>query len=176
MSNGIDVTTTDALADLCLTRRSDGGWLDATHRAHMLAAVQGVAPQTMAIVLRSADRIMAAHAEAAPDLSGADNATAPTLATVCHAIEHSPVPVVMLVEGPVAGAASQIALAARARIATPDARIAFAEARLGRISGAGGTQRLPGLIGAEHALRLLSSGKAVCAPEALALGLVVLVW
>ena len=169
VSNGIDVTTTDALADLCLTRRSDGGWLDATHRAHMLAAVQGVAPQTMAIVLRSADRIMAAHADAAPDLSGADNATAPTLATVCHAIEHSPVPVVMLVEGPVA---SQIALAARARIATPDARIAFTEARLGRISGAGGTQRLPGLIGAEHALRLLSSGKAVCAPEALALGLV----
>ncbi|MFN3724504.1 MAG: enoyl-CoA hydratase-related protein [Paracoccaceae bacterium] len=168
----MDVTTSDALAEICLSRRPDGGWLDAAHRAEVLAAVQAVDPRAAAVVLRAADRMMAAHPDAGPDLPAEDDATAPTLGTLCLAIEQCPAPVVAVLEGPVVGAASQIALAARARIASRAARIAFAEARLGRIAGAGGTQRLPRLIGAEHALRLLTTGKGVTATEALVIGLV----
>ncbi|MDP2081536.1 MAG: enoyl-CoA hydratase-related protein [Pseudotabrizicola sp.] len=172
MSIGIDVTTTDGLVDVCLLRRSDGHWLDAAQRAQLLAALGSVGRGVVAIVLRSADRSLASHPDGGPDLPGGDDTAAPTLASLCLAIEASPVPVVMLLEGPVAGASAEMALAARARVATPGARIAFPAARLGRISGAGGTQRLPRLIGAEQSLRLLTAGKAVAAPEALAIGLV----
>ena len=172
VSNGVDVTTTDALAEITLSRPAIGVWLDAAHRNRLLEAVATVDPRLTAVLLRAADRIMALHPDGGPDLPGSEDAACPSLASLCLAVEQSAVPVFVLLEGMVSGAAAEIALAARARIATPGARIGFPAARLGRISGAGATQRLPRLVGAEHALRLLTSGRPVAAPEALVIGLV----
>jgi len=66
----------------------------------------------------------------------------------------------------------EIALACDVRVATPDARIALPELRLALIPGAGGTQRLPRLIGTDAALDLMLSGRIVGATEALSLGLI----
>lgn len=172
VANGIDVTNTDALAEVVLSGSSDGGWLEADQRRGLLAVLAAMDPSMQAVLLRSADRVMARHPDGGPDLPGPDDTVAPSLAQLCHAIEHCAAPVFVLVEGMVAGAGAEMALAARGRIATPGARIVFSAGRLGRITGAGATQRLPRLVGAEHALRLLIDAKAIPAPEAMVIGLV----
>lgn len=172
VNNGIDVTTTDALAEITLSRPDEGAWLDAAQRAHLMQTLSDVDPALSAVLIRAADREMAVHPDGGPDLPGPDETASPSLTNLCLAVEHCAVPVFVLMEGMVSGAAAEIALAARGRIATPGARIAFPAARLGRISGAGSTQRLPRLVGADHALRLLTSGKPIPAPEALVIGLV----
>ncbi|MDO9637320.1 MAG: enoyl-CoA hydratase-related protein [Pseudotabrizicola sp.] len=168
----VEVTALGGVAEVTLLRPPGGGWLDAAQRAELLSAITAAGTEPKAILLRAADRMFASHADAGPDLPDPDDAAQPSLASLCLAIETSPVPVVVFLEGLVSGAAAEIALAAQMRLATPAARLAFPAARLGRISGAGGTQRLPRLIGADYALRLLISGKPVAAPEALIIGLV----
>ncbi|MFN7224743.1 MAG: enoyl-CoA hydratase-related protein [Paracoccaceae bacterium] len=177
MTECIDVTIKDGLAVILLSRRPVGAWLDAAQRGDILAMLRSLDPKVRdpkvrGVLIRSEDRMLAAHRDAGPDLPSQDDAKDPTLAELCHAVATCPVPVVVFMDGPVSGAAAELALAAHARIATSDTRITFSAGRLGRISGAGSTQRLPRLIGAEHALRLLLVGKPVAAAEALMLGLV----
>lgn len=98
--------------------------------------------------------------------------TAPTLAELCRVVEDCPVPVVFVGQGVLAGAAAEVALAARARLAKPGFRIAFPDVTLGLCPAGGTTRRLPRLIGARAAMRLLITGKSVPASEALSLGLI----
>lgn len=95
---------------------------------------------------------------------------APGLGEVCDAIEACGKPVVAGLHGTALGGGFEVALAAHARVARADARVGLPEVNLGILPGAGGTQRLPRLIGAEQALRLMITGRPVAAAEALALG------
>jgi 3-hydroxyacyl-CoA dehydrogenase len=101
-----------------------------------------------------------------------DAGGSPTLADLCRAVERSVVPIVAVLHGVVTGPGAELALAARARLADPSLRLTFADVTLGLCPQGGTTRRLPGLIGATAALRLLLDGKAVPASEALVLGLV----
>ena len=96
----------------------------------------------------------------------------PHLPDVIDAIEACSKPVVAAVHGTALGGGCEIALACHARIADPGASFGLPEVKLGLVPGAGGTQRLPRLIGMEAALDLVSSGRMVKAAEALRLGLV----
>jgi 3-hydroxyacyl-CoA dehydrogenase/enoyl-CoA hydratase/carnithine racemase len=87
-------------------------------------------------------------------------------------IEDSAKPVAAVVAGNVFGGALELAMACHFRICAPGSRFAMPEVKLGIVPGAGGTQRLPRLIGAGPALKLLLTGDAIKADEALALGLV----
>lgn len=100
-----------------------------------------------------------------------DEATS-SIADLCKAVAECPVPVVALAQGAAVGAGAELLLAARARLVRPDFRVSFAEVALGLCPAAGTTFRLPRLIGAEAALRLLLSGRSVPAAEALSLGLI----
>jgi 3-hydroxyacyl-CoA dehydrogenase len=80
------------------------------------------------------------------------------------------VPVVAAMHGTVMGGGLEIALACHFRIAAPGTRFALPEVTLGIIPGAGGTQRLPRLSGAERALEFILSAKPVTAPQARDLG------
>jgi 3-hydroxyacyl-CoA dehydrogenase len=80
-------------------------------------------------------------------------------------------PVVAAMHGTVMGGGLEIALACHYRVATPTARFALPEVTLGIIPGAGGTQRLPRLIGAERALDLILSAKPIGAGQAKVLGI-----
>jgi 3-hydroxyacyl-CoA dehydrogenase len=82
------------------------------------------------------------------------------------------VPVVAAMHGTVMGGGLELALACHYRLAEPGTRFALPEVTLGIIPGAGGTQRLPRLIGAEKALDLILSAKPVDAARALELGIV----
>jgi 3-hydroxyacyl-CoA dehydrogenase len=81
-------------------------------------------------------------------------------------------PVVAALHGTALGGGAEAALACHYRVASADARVGFPEIALGVVPGAGGTQRLPRLIGARPALELLLSGRFAGAAEALELGLV----
>ena len=79
-------------------------------------------------------------------------------------------PVVAAVDGPVMGGGAEFSMACHARVVGPNLLLAQPEVNLGIIPGYGGTQRLPRLIGLEHALDLLRTGRAVGAKEACAWG------
>jgi 3-hydroxyacyl-CoA dehydrogenase len=96
----------------------------------------------------------------------------PGLAALCNAVETSAVPVVAALHGLVIGPGAELAMAAAARVAAPGTRIAFPEIALGLCPEGGTTRRLAGRIGTRVALRLLLSGRAVTADEALTLGLI----
>lgn len=96
----------------------------------------------------------------------------PVLPEVIHAIESSSKPVVAWLHGVALGGGLELAMACHYRLAAPDARFGLPEVKLGLIPGAGGTQRLPRLVGLEAALELILSGEPIGADKALELGLV----
>ncbi len=87
-------------------------------------------------------------------------------------LEQLPVPLVVALHGTVLGGGLELSLACHYRIAAPEARLGLPELTLGIIPGAGGTQRMPRLIGLEQTLELLFSGRPVSAQRALELGFI----
>lgn len=96
----------------------------------------------------------------------------PFLPDVCKRIEASSRIVVASMHGVSLGGGLEIALSAHYRIAQPSARVGLPEVHLGLIPGAGATQRLPRLIGADAALDLITSGRQVKADAAATLGII----
>ena len=96
----------------------------------------------------------------------------PTLPDVMARIENCRKPVVAAVNGAALGGGCEIALACHGRIAGEAASFGMPEVKLGIVPGAGGTQRLPRLIGTIAAIDLIGSGRIVKPEEALKLGLV----
>lgn len=87
-------------------------------------------------------------------------------------IESLPQPVVAAVNGQAWGGGCELSLACTIRVAAASAHLGQPEVAVGIIPGAGGTQRLPRLIGSGRAAELILSGRIVRADEALAIGLV----
>ena len=87
-------------------------------------------------------------------------------------IEDSGKPVVMAIHGTALGGGLELAMAGHYRVASPTAQVGQAEVNLGLIPGAGGTQRLPRLVGVAKAVEMCAGGKPVSAREAAALGLI----
>jgi len=85
----------------------------------------------------------------------------PNLLSVILAVENSAKPVVAAVHTVAMGGGLELALGCHYRIAAPGCAIALPEVKLGLIPGAGGTQRLPRVIGVEAALNLIVSGEPV---------------
>lgn len=86
--------------------------------------------------------------------------------------EALPIPVVAAMHGTVLGGGCEIALACHYRIADPRTRFGFPEVTLGIIPGAGGTQRLPRIVGEARAKEMILLGRPIKADLALAWGLV----
>lgn len=95
----------------------------------------------------------------------------PGLRDVHVAIEYASKPVVAAIHGTALGGGLETALACHYRVAVPSARVGLPEVKLGLLPGAGGTQRLPRLIGPERALDLIIAGDPVPAPQACELGI-----
>ncbi|GGW21220.1 hypothetical protein GCM10011452_00710 [Gemmobacter lanyuensis] len=136
-----------------------------------LAAAVGRAladPHIAVVLIRAAGRGFPVWTEGANPGAGAARQA---LSDLCRLVETAEKPVVVALHGLAVGPVLELALAAPARIADAGARIGLPDVTLGLLPGAGGTQRLPRLIGAEQALRLLLTGRGISAAEALALGL-----
>jgi len=92
--------------------------------------------------------------------------------SVMRAVANSPKPVVAAIRGYCMGGGLDLALACHARIASSDAVFAHPGGSLGIITGWGGTQRLPRMIGRSRAIEMLVTGRRLDAEEAFACGLV----
>ena len=96
----------------------------------------------------------------------------PGLADLQHVLETFPKPIVAAIHGTALGGGFELALTCHARVAVPSAKVGLPEVNLGLLPGAGGTQRLPRLVGPEMAIDLITTGKHVPAAKALDLGMI----
>ena len=96
----------------------------------------------------------------------------PSLYEVQDMIENSPKPVIAAIHGTALGGGLEVALTCHYRIAVPSAKCGLPEVNLGLLPGAGGTQRLPRIVGAQKALVMMTSGEHVPANQCFDMGLV----
>jgi 3-hydroxyacyl-CoA dehydrogenase len=138
-------------------------------RAGLLDGIQAATREgARAIVLIGAGRNFSAGAEMT---EFGKPRKPPSLPEVFDAIEQSKIPMVAAIHGNALGGGLELALACHARVAAPGAQVGLPEVKRGFVPGAGGTQRLPRLIGME-ALRIIVSGDPIPAEEAVKLGFV----
>ncbi len=96
----------------------------------------------------------------------------PNLREVIEFLDSMSTTTVAAIQGTAFGGGCELALGCHYRLAWPGARLGLPEVKLGLLPGAGGTQRLPRLVGPEAALRVIVTGEPVRAEQALAMGLV----
>jgi 3-hydroxyacyl-CoA dehydrogenase len=96
----------------------------------------------------------------------------PTLLDVVKALENSAKPIVAALHGTALGGGLEVALACHYRVATAKAQVGLPEVKLGILPGAGGTQRLPRLIGVEAALAIIVAGDPIPAAQAAEAGVI----
>ena len=96
----------------------------------------------------------------------------PSLFEVQDELENSPKPIIAAIHGTALGGGLEVALTCHYRIAVPSAKCGLPEVSLGLLPGAGGTQRLPRLVGVEQALKMVTSGIHLSADKCLKSGLI----
>jgi 3-hydroxyacyl-CoA dehydrogenase len=156
----IAVITLDSPPVNALSASLRGGLQQAVRQADADASVK-------AIVLLCAGRTFIAGADIT---EFGKPPVAPSLADVELAIEAASKPVVAAIHGTALGGGLETALSCHYRVAVPSAKIGLPEVKLGLLPGAGGTQRLPRLVGVEKALAMITSGEMIGAKAAVELG------
>jgi 3-hydroxyacyl-CoA dehydrogenase len=159
---GIAVVTVDNPPVNALKHEVRVGLAEALRRARDDAAVE-------ALVIACAGRTFFAGADIA---EFGQLPQSPGLGEVIAQFEAMPKPVVAALHGTALGGGFEVALACHFRVAVPTARVGLPEVKLGLLPGAGGTQRLPRLVGPEKALKMIVTGEPIGAAEALADGIV----
>jgi len=125
-------------------------------------------PAVTAVVLTGAGKLFVGGA----DITEFDRPVeGPTLPEVINGIEGADKPWIAAIRGAALGGGLELALGCRFRVVASDARLALPEVSLGLIPGAGGTQRLPRLVGVETAIGMIAGGTVVDARSAIACGL-----
>jgi 3-hydroxyacyl-CoA dehydrogenase len=126
-------------------------------------------PTTRAIMLICAGRTFIAGADIT---EFGKPSQPPGLPAIFDVIEASPKPVVAAIHGTALGGGLEVAMTCHYRVALASARFGQPEVKLGLIPGAGGTQRLPRLVGVEKTLPMVAVGDPIDATEALESGLI----
>jgi 3-hydroxyacyl-CoA dehydrogenase len=124
-----------------------------------------------AVVVTGANGLFSAGADV-NDFNTEPSKDATTIRDVIAAVQSSAKVHVAAIDGSCLGGGLELALACDYRIATPGAKFGLPEIKLGLLPGAGGTQRLPRLIGARAALEVMLKGSTLAAERALELGIV----
>jgi enoyl-CoA hydratase/carnithine racemase len=165
----------------------DGTWVlrlwsaDGTNRlsrecvAALYAIIQKISAQARPLVITANARFFSAGAELG-EIAALDGPSAYEFSKMGQAlmdsIEQFPAPVYAAISGYCMGGGLDLALACHRRIAAPSAVFGHRGAALGLITGWGGTQRLPRLVGKSVALEMFVAAEKVSAERALAIGLV----
>jgi 3-hydroxyacyl-CoA dehydrogenase len=126
-------------------------------------------PAAKAVVLICEGRTFIAGADIS-EFGGAQKGA--SLFEVQTAVENATKPVVAAIHGTALGGGLEVALTCHYRVAVPSAKCGLPEVNLGLLPGAGGTQRLPRIVGAQKAMEMMTSGQHVPAKACLAMGLV----
>src|SRR5690349_1787703 len=176
MSELVRVETDGGVATIRLDRPPMNAINSAVQEQLRAAAAQVTADATVrAVVLYGGGKVFAAGADV-KEFAGQDHAhmvrDAPRVMSSIDALARIPKPVIAAVTGYALGGGCELALTADFRVSADNARWGQPEILLGIIPGAGGTQRLPRLIGPAKAKDLIFTGRFVDAAEALEIGLV----
>lgn len=164
VDDGIAVLTVNYPPVNALSAAVRAGLGDGLTRAHNDASVD-------AVVIMGGGTTFIAGADIT-EFGTDKSALPPSLPDLQQMLETFPKPIVAAIHGTALGGGLELALTCHARVAVPSAKVGLPEVNLGLLPGAGGTQRLPRLVGPEVAIDLITSGKHVAAPEAQALGVV----
>ncbi|MBF5042011.1 3-hydroxyacyl-CoA dehydrogenase [Aggregicoccus sp. 17bor-14] len=136
--NGLGLSTREGIADALKRAEADGG--------------------VQAVVLVGAGRGFSGGADIR-EFGTPKALSEPSLAALIERLERSAKPVVAAIHGVAMGGGLELALGCHYRVAAPGAQVALPEVKLGILPGAGGTQRLPRVLGAERALEMIVSGE-----------------
>jgi 3-hydroxyacyl-CoA dehydrogenase len=117
-------------------------------------------PAVRAVVLTGAGGLFSGGADIREFGTPASTAE-PTLRQLIERVEASTKPVIAAIAGTCFGGGLELAMAAHYRVASGDARLGLPEVKLGLLPGAGGTQRLPRLVGVERAIEMIVGGEPV---------------
>ena len=117
-------------------------------------------PAVQAIVLTGAGKAFSGGADIR-EFNTPKAVAEPNLLSVIRLIEYSPKPVIAAIHSVAMGGGLELAMGCHYRLASPGAQIALPEVKLGVLPGAGGTQRLPRLVGLETGLNMIVSGQTV---------------
>jgi enoyl-CoA hydratase len=172
----IEVEVADRVATITLDRPEVRNAIDRAMVAEIHAALDDLAPRSdvHALVFRGAGgKAFASGADIAElrDRRRLD-ALRGINGTLFSRVERFERPTVAAITGFALGGGCELALACDFRVAGASSRLGQPEVTLGIVAGAGGTRRLPALVGLAHARRLLFSGAVIDAAEALRIGLV----
>jgi 3-hydroxyacyl-CoA dehydrogenase len=126
-------------------------------------------PSVKAIVLICAGRTFCAGADIA---EFGKPPQSPSLPELLEEMDKATKPIVAAIHGTALGGGYELALIGHRRIAVPSAKVGLPEVHLGLLPGAGGTQRLPRIVGVEAALEIITGGKQIPAKKALELGMI----
>ena len=176
MGEFVRVETSQQVATIRLDRAPMNA-LNAQVQAEIAAAAAeaGSDPSVAAVVLYGGEKVFAAGVDI-KEMADADyarmSADSRRLQQAFSKVARIPKPVVAAITGYALGGGLELALCADFRVAGEAARLGQPEIKLGIIPGAGGTQRLPRLVGPSRAKDIVFTGRMVPAPEALAMGLV----
>ena len=165
MQNAVNETMHGAVAVIAMNRPPVNS-LGAELRTDLGAALdRAMADETVkGIVLAGTPRAFSAGADIA-EFGSSKTLRDPHLHALIERIEKSPKPVVAAISGQCLGGGLELAMGCHGRVALADARLGLPDTQFGLIPGAGGTQRLPRLIGLERALNLIVSGQTLAAAE-----------
>ncbi|MEG4642327.1 3-hydroxyacyl-CoA dehydrogenase NAD-binding domain-containing protein [Paracoccus sp. APAP_BH8] len=169
MSDAVHLSLADDIAVITIDNPPVNVASRAVRAGLMMALDRAEAAGVARVVLTGAGKTFVAGADA-KEFSAPPRP--PHLPDIANRIESFPVPVVAAINGAALGGGLELALACAARVAAPRATLGLPEVTLGVVPGAGGTQRLPRLVGLEQALSLIPEGRVIGAAEALRIGLV----
>ncbi len=145
--------------------------LGSSTRQEFIQAITHAAsdPSVKAVVVRGSGKLFSAGADIT---EFGKEISAPELPEMVDRIEACDKPVIAALHGTCFGGGLETALACHYRVAAPSARLGLPEVKLGLLPGAGGTQRLPRLVGVATALEMIVTGEPISALEAERYGLV----
>lgn len=170
----INLLVSDGVALVTILRPERRNALDAAHWMDLRVIFENLAQENIAgIIITGTQDVFAAGADIQQLVERKPLDALESLAqSTLRSLEDLPFVSVAAINGHALGGGCEIALACDLRIAVPEAEIGLPEVGLGIIPGAGGTQRLPVIVGYAKALELIITGQSVSGEEALRIGLV----
>lgn len=169
-NQGVRLVSEAGVAEIILDRPPVNA-LSMAMLASLFEAARTVASDTLtrAVVIQGAGGVLSAGA----DIREMERMTNADMEQLSHllqgalsAVAEIPQPVVVVIEGYALGGGLELALAGDIRVCARDARLGLPEVTIGVMPGAGGTQRLPRLVGAGVAADMILTGREISAPEA----------